>query len=106
MAYDVAALVQLLRRGVVVCSGVDKETSFQVGGLNADVEGLACGDGGALLRKGEHCGDHIGGRWDLAHWDAIAGTGSNLCTICDGLSLAEIDEVFGVTDIRVSGCSE
>lgn len=110
VADDVAAAVEVLRRGVVGCLRVGEGAGFQVGCLHFDVEGLVCGYVFAGLGVDDDGRHHLGLRWDFAHYwmllvgmmggcfwgvrtDAVAGAALHLSAVCQGVSFAEVDEV-------------
>ena len=81
MADNIAILVQVLWRSVIVGRGVDKEASVKVLSLNHDVERGVRRDFDTNFGFSDDGRDHVGLRGDLAHRYAIAGPGLDLHAI-------------------------
>ena len=90
---DVAVLVQVLRRRVVVGAGVHEEPRAQVAGLDGHGEGGVGGEAVAGLGRGDDGGDHVGRGGDAAQRDAVAGAVFVLEAVGEGLAGAEVDKV-------------
>jgi hypothetical protein len=106
MTNDVAILVQVLGRGIVVSCWVGEETGAEVLCLHLDVERRVRGNLYAHFRVGNHGRDHVGLGGDLAHGNAVAGPCLDLHAVGDFLALAEVDKIRIIASRQVSACND
>lgn len=99
---DLAIAIQVLRGAIIGGRWVGEGTSLQTLCLDSDGEG---GIGRNLLAKlglHEDGADHVRGRWNLTHRNAVAGSIGELSTIGELGTGAEVDEVVRVPGRSVS----
>lgn len=94
---NIPSVAKGLRSSVVGNIGIGERTSLEIGDLDRELDLLASLDSLQKLGRGDDTRNHLVSGRQVTHRDTVARTTSNLETVGDRLSCAEIDEVGGVS---------
>lgn len=89
-------ILQCLRCRIIRNIWIREASGDEVVDFDLNIERLVCRKVCTRRRVDDDRRDHVGLGGDFAHDDAVAGTGTDLLTVCELLPLAEVDEVGGI----------